>query len=208
MKWKSKYRNDEGDTETVQTVIESGTKDKESSLMTVGNKLYFYSDVGKESIYILNRQIDEISKHLKSVQYIYNLQSPPNIDLNISTDGGDIFAALSAVDRIKNSHVPVNTYCEGIVASAGTLISVVGKQRYISKNAFMLLHQISSSFWGTYMNFKDEMQNLDVLMTIIKTVYLEHTKFNEKDLDALLKKDICLTAKDCKKFGLVDHIIG
>ena len=42
--------------------------------------------------------------------------------------------------------------------------------------------------------FKDEMQNLELLMNYIKSIYLQHTNFTEEELDNLLKKDIYLNA--------------
>jgi len=210
MMWKkgSIYRNDESvEQSQPQTIIESVMKEKDSISTSSVNKIYFYSDVTKESIYILNRQLDEISRHLKNIQHTYELENPPPSKLYISSDGGEIFSAISTVDRIKNCDVPVYTYCEGMVASAATLISVSGHKRFINKNSCILIHQVSSGMWGTYMNFKDEIQNLDLLMKMVKEIYLTNTKFKESDLDSLLKRDIYLTAKECKKWGLVDEII-
>ena len=86
-------------------------------------------------------------------------------------------------------------------------MSVVGKRRTISKNASMLVHQISSGLWGNYQEFKDEMQNLDLMMKTIKSIYFGHTKFLEHDLEEMLKHDLCLEPADCVKFGLVDLIV-
>ena len=128
------------------------------------NQIYFYSDVARESVYVLNRQLIEVEKHLKYVQFTYNLIKPPDIELYISSEGGDVFSSFSTVDRIKSSTIPVNTYVEGIAASAATLLSVVGHRRYIRRNSFMLIHQLSSGMWGSFAQFKDEMQNLELIM--------------------------------------------
>ena len=171
------------------------------------NQIYFYSDVARESVYVLNRQLVEVEKHLKYVQFTYNLIKPPDIELYISSEGGDVFSSFSTVDRIKSSTIPVNTYVEGIAASAATLLSVVGHRRYIRRNSFMLIHQLSSGMWGSFAQFKDEMQNLELIMRFIKKIYLTHTKMKEKELTELLKHDLHLDAEECKKLGLVDEII-
>jgi hypothetical protein len=67
-----------------------------------GNRLYFYSDVTRDSIYSLNRQIDELTKHLKFIQFSYDLTDPTPIELYISSEGGEVFPALSTVDKILN----------------------------------------------------------------------------------------------------------
>lgn len=187
---------------------EMDKSDKESQIsLFSGNKLYFYSDVTRDSIYVLNRQIDELTKQLKIVQIQFDLPSPPPIELHISSEGGEIFSSLSTVDKIINNSIPISTHCEGIVASAATLISVVGSKRTISKNSCMLIHQVSGGLWGNYQEFKDELQNLDLIMKILKGIYTKHSKIAEDELIELLKHDLILSPEDCLKFGLVDSII-
>jgi ATP-dependent protease ClpP protease subunit len=188
--------------------MEFEKQEKEQVIYPIsGNRLYFYSDVTRDSIFSLNRQIDELTKHLKFIQFSYNLPEPAPIELHISSEGGEVFPALSTVDKILSNSVPIYTHCEGIVASAATLMSVVGKKRTISKNCCMLIHQVSSGMWGNYQQLKDEMQNLDLTMKIIKNIYFKHTNFKESDLEDMLKKDLCLEPNDCLKLGLVDLIV-
>ena len=71
----------------------------------------------------------------------------------------------------------------------------------------MLIHQLSTQFWGTYSNFEDEKQNLDLMMKTIKNVYKQYTKVPAKKLDEILKHDLLWDAKTCKDYGLIDEII-
>lgn len=185
----------------------SNKDSKDLSLNLNSNQVYFYDDVTKQSIFNLNRNLDFVAKNLLFVTLSYNLVECPPIELYISSDGGEVFSAFSAVDRIKNSRVPVHSYVEGIAASAATLLSVVAHKRFIRHNSFMLVHQVSGGLWGNFAQFKDEMQNLDLLMKFIKTIYLTHTKFTEQELDNLLNHDIYLNAEQCLEKGLVDEII-
>jgi ATP-dependent Clp protease protease subunit len=185
----------------------SGKESKESSLNLNSNQVYFYDDVTKQSVFNLNRNLDFVAKNLLMVTLSYNLYEAPPIELYISSDGGEVFSAFSAVDRIKNSRVPVHSYVEGIAASAATLLSVVAYKRFIRKNSFMLIHQVSGGLWGNFAQFKDEMYNLELLMKFIKDIYLTHTKFTEEELDNLLNHDIYLNAEQCLEKGLVDFII-
>jgi len=172
-----------------------------------GNKIYFYTDVDPDSVLNLNKQIDDLTKQMKMIQFTYNLPTPPNIELHICSDGGDVFSSVAAIDKIKNNVVPIHTYCEGMVASAATLISSVGHKRCITKNSCMLIHQVSSELWGNYTQFKDEVKNLELVMELIRSVYINHTKFNDKELEDLLNHDLYLDAKKCFQYGLVDEVI-
>lgn len=171
------------------------------------NEVYFYNDVNTDSALILNKTISDLSRQLLIAQITFDLEQVPHIKLHINSDGGEVFGALSIVDRIKSSKVPVYSYAEGLVASASTLISVSCHKRYIRRNTILLIHQVRSWFEGTYEDFNDEKQNMDLVMKIIKDVYLKHTKFTEEELNTLLKRDIYLNADDAIKYGLADEII-
>jgi ATP-dependent protease ClpP protease subunit len=189
-------------------IIEDPSKTpRESSVLHNTNQIYFYDDVSRESIFNLNREIDIISKNLLTTQINLNLKEVPPIDLFVSSEGGEIFSAFSAVDRIKINKVPVHSCVEGVAASAATLISVCCHKRFIRENSFMLIHQLSSAFWGNFEQIQDESKNLKLLMDYIKNIYIKHTKFTIDELDNLLKHDIYLNAKQCLAHGLVDDII-
>jgi len=210
MNWSNKkYRitsEEPADTELTK-VIAAIEPEKTTTISPQDNKIYLYGDINRESILNLNRQIDEITKQLWMVKLTYNLVEPPPIEIHISSDGGEIFPAMASVDKIITNPIPVHTYCEGIVASAATLISVVGSQRFITKNTCMLIHQVSSGLWGNYAEFKEEVQNLDLIMKLIKTIYLKHTKYKAKALEEILNHDFVLSADECLKNGLVDKIV-
>ena len=171
------------------------------------NELYFYNDVNVESALVLNKTLSDLSRQLLIAKITFDLQETPHIKLHINSDGGEVFGALSIIDRIQSSKVPVHSYAEGLVASASTLISVSCHKRYIRKNTILLIHQVRSWFEGTYEDFNDEKQNMDLIMKIVKDVYLKHTKFTEEELNTLLKRDIYLNADDAIKYGLADEII-
>jgi ATP-dependent Clp endopeptidase proteolytic subunit ClpP len=184
----------------------SGEKQKFVSIIN-NNELYFYNDVNSDSVLMLNKTISDLSRHLLITQITFDLQETPHIKLHINSDGGEVFGALSVVDRINSSKVPVYSYAEGLVASASTLISVSCHKRFVRKNTILLIHQVRSWFQGTYEDFNDEKQNMDLSMKIIKDIYLKRTKFTESELNELLKRDIYLNAEDAIKYGLADEII-
>lgn len=188
--------------------ISDVSHDKQKFVSVIdNNELYFYNDVNTDSALMINKTLSDLSRQLLIAKITFDLQETPHIKLHINSDGGEVFGALSIVDRIQSSKVPIHSYAEGLVASASTLISVSCHKRYIRKNTILLIHQIRSWFEGTYEDFNDEKQNMDLMMKIIKDIYLKHTKFTEEELNTLLKRDIYLNAEDAIKYGLADEII-
>ena len=135
------------------------------------------------------------------------MEQPPILKLLINSGGGSITAGISSMDTILRCKVPVETYVDGFCASAGTFLSVVGDTRYMSRNSYMLIHQLSSSFWGKYSEFEDEKQNLDLMMKTIKNVYKKYTKLPMQKLDEILKRDLMWDAEKCLEYGLIDDIV-
>ena len=174
----------------------------------VDNHIYFYSDVGQSSVLQLNLYLKELEKDILGYASKFNSE-PAKIYLHINSPGGDLYSALSTVDTILNLKVDVVSIIEGFAASAATIISVVAKERIILKHAYMLIHQLSSGFWGKYEEFEDEAKNLDRLMKMIKNIYKEHTKIKDNGKNGLnecLKHDLLWDGKECLKQGLVDTI--
>lgn len=204
--WKYKVNNNDEDEDDDETKIISIEKTSNDSFPQ-SNKIYFYTDISKDTVLSLIRHIDEVSKQLKLIQYTFNLPFSPPIELHICSDGGDVFPSIAVVDKIINSDIPVHTYCEGIVGSAATLISCSGHKRFITKGSCMIIHQVTSGLWGNYAEFKDKMRNLDLIMNLIKNVYLKKTKFDPNKLDEILNHDLYMNAEECLKNGLIDVIL-
>lgn len=179
---------------------------KEGNISSDDNHIYFYSEVTKKTIFDLIKEIRFVTQKMLDVKRKYNIESPP-IYLHINSYGGSIFAAMASVDVIKENEVPIYTVVEGCAASAATLMSVVGEKRFIRPNAHMLIHQLSTIFWGKMEEFDDEMKNLNRLMDLIKKIYKEHTNVPMKKISEILKHDIWWNAETCIKNGLVDDII-
>ena len=131
------------------------------------------------------------------------------IYLYIFSDGGELYAGLNVADFIKNSGVEIITIVEGCVASAGTIISMAGKQRYMRKNAYMLIHEIRSGCLGKFSECQDDMENNNILMDHVKQFVnerCENTKL-EKKLDKILKHDHIWNSDKCLKYNLIDKIV-
>ena len=177
------------------------------SCYTIDNNIYFNDDITMDTITSLNKEIRHLQNKLQTVAIKMGIEPPP-IKLHLTTYGGEIHAAFSAIACIKSCKIPVHTYIDGYVASAGTLISICGNKRFIHKHSSMLIHELRSGIsWGKMSNLEEEFENLKKMMSKIKDLYVEHTKLKKKDLDSLLKKDTDWHANECLKNGLVDEII-
>lgn len=167
----------------------------------------------------LKRKIDEAKKTDSSTkdksgvdyedyeeQFEIKIEPKP-INLYITSNGGLVYQVLGAIDTIRGMKVPVHTICKGFVASAGTLLSLAGKKRFITESSYMLIHELRAGHWGKFTHLSESLDNSKQLMEHIKNWYLTRTKMTAEELEEQLKKDISWNAQMCLEKGLVDEII-
>jgi ATP-dependent protease ClpP protease subunit len=172
-----------------------------------GNHIYFYSTVNSNSVYKLNKIIQDECRKLEDLKaknpLIKNLVYNP-LYLFIQSYGGSLLPAFSAIDTIMNSTIPIYTVVDGYAASAGTLISIVGRKRFIKPNAYMLIHQITSSTSGKMNEIIDDFENCNLHMQHIKKIYIDNTRISPDEIDNILLHDKWWPAQKCIDYGLVD----
>jgi len=208
-------KTDELDLESLlsSTVISSDSSNPFESLQnTKGvevdeNRIYFYTSVTEREVLELNKILRHLDVEMRCLALRLKAPNIP-IELHIHSPGGDLFSGLAAVDVIQSIKTPVHTYVEGSAASAATLMSIVGNKRYMYKNSFMLIHQISSVMvHGTHEQFKDELENQQMLMDRIKEIYKTKTDMPPETVEELLVHDLWLNSETCLEYGLVDKIL-
>ena len=178
-------------------IIKLNNGENNAIIHTIKNNIYFTGPLTDESVFA-------ITTNLISLQY----RDFTEINLHIQSGGGSLLPSLGLVDLIRTSDIPINTFIDGYVASAATLISIVGAKRFISKHGTMLVHELKmSNDYSKYREIKDYAANADTLMQINKDIYMEYSNINETTLNHLLEHDLWLNSRQCYDYGFVDVLI-
>jgi ATP-dependent Clp endopeptidase proteolytic subunit ClpP len=175
-----------------------------------GSDVYFHCDVTPENVLEFNLklkklEIDLVKKHLDvGLDHI-----KPEIRVFIHSNGGDMHAGLSAMDCIRSMRrSKVRTIADGVCASAATFMLLGGRTRYMTKNSYVLIHQLNlDGTWGKYEDFKDQMENLDNFMNKLKEIYSEETSIPIEMMGDVMKRDIYFDSKKCLDLKIVDSIL-
>jgi ATP-dependent protease ClpP protease subunit len=172
------------------------------------NHIYFHSNVNKVSINKLIELLNDKNLEYKKIEKnkLIKKCDPGVLYLHITSFGGSVLDCMKGINAIKHSELPVHTIVDGYAASAGTLMSVFGKKRYMTEYGYMLIHELSSGFYGKYGALKDGMKNAKTWMKDIEKIYLGKTKIPKKILRKALKHDLWWNYEKCKEYSLVDDI--
>tara|TARA_Y100000401_G_scaffold117290_1_gene125486 strand:- start:855 stop:1433 length:579 start_codon:yes stop_codon:yes gene_type:complete len=189
---------------TTTTPTEDTDEFKVSRVM--GNEIFYCGEITEVDILefiedFKKLEIELLKKKAELIGY------EPVIHVHICSEGGDLFAGISAMNIIEKSRVKVVTIAQGVCCSAATFLLLGGHERRIGKNAHVLIHQITTNgFWGKYEELKDEMKSCDKFMDMVIKTYKEKTTIPQKQFKKIMKRDMYLDAQECIKYNVVDSI--
>ena len=129
-----------------------------SNIATDGNHIYFYSEVSRIRMLELNRALVKANNDMLKKKI--ELGVCPPIYLHIHSYGGSVLSCFATIDTILGLECPTVSIIEGAAASAATMISIVCDERKITAHSYMLIHQLSSGFWGKMNEIEDEYQKV------------------------------------------------
>ncbi len=188
-----------------------------NNVYRIDNKIFLTGDIKISSMEKCKRFIDDINKdYNKLTLSLTDGNSNGIMYLYINSGGGDIYASISLLDTMikynkSKNLMDIYTIVEGQAASAASLISVVGKKRYMTKHSDIMIHGGATYMQGWYKegDIRVELSNLERLEKRINSLYLKYTKLKGKKnlLNSLLNNDLHFEPKECLKLGFVDKII-
>lgn len=172
------------------------------NVQVIGCDIYYYGNITRDNVLELITSTKKLEKELlkKAVDldgYV------PNINVHIHSDGGDLFSGMNAMDALRKTNVHVTTIAEGTCCSAATFMLLGGDKRLMGKHAHVMIHQLSTCFFGKFQELRDEMVTCKKLMKTMKKVYMKETEIPKNTFKELMKKDVYLNAGECIKYGIV-----
>lgn len=137
-------------------------------------------------------------------------KSYKNINLVISSNGGDLSEALVIRDLLKAYPANVTAYLTGLCASAATVLADSGNTVVMSKSCMYMIHRPLFEFtMGNADDLRNDARILDQWESIVLDIYNEKTKIG-KDVLADMMSDNAkqwMTAEVARSFGFVDEVV-
>lgn len=170
------------------------------------------------SNYYFNNRVIEIYDNITTElanrvisQLIYLDHTEPNkpITLLINSNGGCIDAGQSIIDVINTLSCPINTICVNKGYSMGAILFLIGKKRYMFKNATLMLHGASITTQNKSLNDLSEIvKNIQSQHDSYAYLITKNTNLTLKEANKLFHKDTYFKAKKCIDYGFAHSIIN
>lgn len=130
-----------------------------------------------------------------------------DVDIDISSGGGDVFAGSEIYAAIRAYPGKVSIHVVGLAASAASVIACAGDSD-IAPTAQMMVHNVSTYAAGDYHEMDHTSDMLKQANRAIASAYMEKAGMSEKDALDLMDAESWLTAQDAVDYGLIDRIAG
>lgn len=183
------------------------------NIMTFNDsEIYFTGKVYGESMVMLVHELKRCESKILEMEKNKNpfgedMKTP--IRLHINSTGGITHETFFAVDQMRLLKVPIHTIVSGLTASSATILSCVGTRRYITRNAYMLIHgpRMVDNMGNIKKNDNNDWYGINWNKMILHH-YEQYTKMTRETIEELFDEpDRYMTPEECLAKGLVDEIL-
>ena len=129
------------------------------------------------------------------------------INVYISSPGGEVDTAFVIHDMIKGHSANVTAYLIGQCASAATVISCAANEVIMSEQCLFMIHKPSWICWGDADAMRKGADILDKYQALIINVYKKKTKMDEARLNELMNQETWFEPGEALALGFVDSVV-
>lgn len=143
----------------------------------------------------------------KSVADVLNNGEVDDVVVNISSPGGDVFAASEIYSELKAYPGNVTVNVQGLAASAASVIAMAGDTVNMAPTAQLMIHKASTTQGGN----SDDMDSASAMLNntdkSIANAYQLKTGKSQADLLQMMSNETWLNAQDAVNQGFADSIM-
>lgn len=173
-------------------------------------KIYnIYSRLLLDRIIFITDEIDDDMSNAICAQLLF-LESQDEtapIKLYINSPGGSVTSGLAIYDTMNLVKCPIHTYCFGQAASMGAFLLAAGDKRYSLPNSRIMIHQPSTVVAGKASDIEISFNEIQTLKIVLNKILAKKTKKTLKEIEDATNDDNFMSAREAKKFGLIDEVL-
>ena len=173
-------------------------KNLEWGINIKSNTMYLTYEIEQDTLYAVMTRFDNFVQH----------NEDKDINLVLSSYGGDLYSMLGIIDYFKTLPVKVNTHCYGAcMAAAAVILSCGTGKRSMTQNSTVMVHEGSAFEAGKTTDVLKGADHLKKLQSNINRILGEVTGKDQEFWEEVSRQDTYLTAEECLDYGIIDEII-
>ncbi|QHM55713.1 head maturation protease, ClpP-related [Leuconostoc mesenteroides] len=142
-----------------------------------------------------------------AVAQVLNDGDDDDVEVNVASNGGDVFAASEIFTMLKSANANVTVNIQGLAASAASVIAMAGDTVKISPTAQIMIHQAASYGGGNKDDLAHEIDVLDGIDKSIANAYELKTGMPQGDLLNMMAQETWIGAQEAVDKGFADEIM-
>jgi len=178
-----------------------------------GERAYdIYSRLLKDRIIFIGGVIDDNLSNSLIAQLLFLQADDAAKDINIyvNSPGGSVTAGLAIYDTMQFVKPDVATFCVGQAASMGAILLAAGAKgkRHSLPNSRIMIHQPMGGTQGQATDIQIQAEEILRMKEALTDILVKHSDKKKADVIADMDRDFFMSAKDAKKYGIIDKVLG
>ena len=171
--------------------------------MTIKNQtdssadLFFYGDIVSETWQSEWYEDDMAPGDVK--KFLDQLDGTENINIHINSGGGSVFGGIAIYNMLRRNNAHKTVYVDGLAASIASVIMMAGDEIVMPKNATVMIHKPSASYFFTTKNADDlrkDAESLDTCQEAIMQTYMIKAKVDKEEIEQKVNDETWLTGEE------------
>ena len=171
--------------------------------MTIKNQtdssadLFFYGDIVSETWQREWYEDDMAPGDVK--KFLDQLDGTENINIHINSGGGSVFGGIAIYNMLRRNNAHKTVYVDGLAASIASVIMMAGDEIVMPKNATVMIHKPSASYFFTTKNADDlrkDAESLDTCQEAIMQTYMTKAKVDKEEIEQKVNDETWLTGEE------------
>lgn len=171
--------------------------------MTIKNQtdssadLFFYGDIVNETWQSEWYEDDMAPGDVK--EFLDQLDGTESINIHINSGGGSVFGGITIYNMLHRNNAHKTVYVDGLAASIASVIMMAGDEIIIPKNATVMIHKPSASYFFTTKNADDlrkDAESLDTCQEAIMQTYMTKAKVDKEEIEQKVNDETWLTGEE------------
>lgn len=130
------------------------------------------------------------------------------INVNINSYGGEVAEGLAIYNALKRHKAKVRTRCDGFACSIASVIFMAGDERIMNEASLLMIHNAFSFAEGDANALRKMADDLDLVTSQSKKIYLANSNIDEAALTELMDKETFIDPKEALEMGFATSVVA